>query len=288
MKVFQKGFNYSQDGDGSRLVYHLQGCNMSCPWCANPEGMNPEGVLVADEEWLLDSICPHGAVAGAKVDRDLCRLCRGRECITVHDTKGMYLSYQEQSADEIVREAAANEMMFYDGGGVTFTGGEATLQFEELKEVLIRLKENGINTALETNGASPGLPELFPYIDHLIMDCKHMDSIKHKQYTGMPNEGIQKNIRRAAKEHADLHVRVPMIGTVNDSTEEQEAFLDFFKEIQGDNVTFEVLAYHEFGRKKWEQCGWEYRMTKDAYVKEQTLRTFREKIIKTGARYKRT
>ena len=39
MKIFQKGFNYSQDGDGNRLVYHMQGCNLKCPWCANPEGM---------------------------------------------------------------------------------------------------------------------------------------------------------------------------------------------------------------------------------------------------------
>ena len=37
--IFQKGFNYSQDGPGNRLVYHLSGCNLKCPWCSNPEGM---------------------------------------------------------------------------------------------------------------------------------------------------------------------------------------------------------------------------------------------------------
>ena len=36
--VFQKGFNYSQDGPGNRLVYHLSGCSLRCPWCSNPEG----------------------------------------------------------------------------------------------------------------------------------------------------------------------------------------------------------------------------------------------------------
>ena len=39
LRWFQKGFNYSQDGPGNRLVYHLCGCNMRCPWCSNPEGM---------------------------------------------------------------------------------------------------------------------------------------------------------------------------------------------------------------------------------------------------------
>ena len=47
----------------------------------------------------------------------------------------MYLSYQNYTVDEIVEELN-NEMMFYDGGGVTFTGGEVTMQFEELLESL--------------------------------------------------------------------------------------------------------------------------------------------------------
>ena len=35
--VFQKGFHFSQDGPGNRLVFHLSGCSLGCPWCANPE-----------------------------------------------------------------------------------------------------------------------------------------------------------------------------------------------------------------------------------------------------------
>ena len=233
MKIFQKGFNYSQDGDGNRLVYHMQGCNLKCPWCANPEGMQCKGTIVSDPEWILESICPHGAISGTKVDRTICVGCKNHECITEHDTKGMYLSYQNYTVDEIVEEVLNNEMMFYDGGGVTFTGGEVTMQFEELLESLKKLKEHRINTAIETNGTHIRTEELFPYVDQLIMDCKLCDPVKHQKYTGGANEEIMKNIRKAAKEHPYFHVRVPLIGGVNNATEDLEAFVRFFKEING-------------------------------------------------------
>ena len=82
VRIFQKGFHYSQDGPGNRLIYHLQGCNLRCPWCANPEGL------------LLDG-------------------------------------GTEYTVEELVAEAKRSRMMFFDGGGVTLTGGEVTMQFEE-------------------------------------------------------------------------------------------------------------------------------------------------------------
>ena len=140
LKIFQKGFNYSQDGQGNRLVYHLQGCNMKCRWCANPEGMPAGGAMIREKD------------------------------------KSPRLSYEEHPVDEVYEEILSCKPMFFDGGGVTFSGGEATMQFEALKELLKRLKEAGIHTAIETNGTHARLEELFPYVDQLIMDCKHWGS----------------------------------------------------------------------------------------------------------------
>ncbi len=127
MRVFFKGFNFSQDGPGNRLVYHLQGCNMRCPWCSNPEGMVRTG--------------------GSEI-----------------------------SVSALVAEAKGCLPMFFSGGGVTFTGGEATLQCDELCEALRLLRAAGIHTALETNGVSPSLPVIEKQVDYLMMDVKHFDA----------------------------------------------------------------------------------------------------------------
>ena len=215
----------------------MQGCNLKCPWCANPEGMQCKGTIVSDPEWILESICPHGAISGTKVDRTICVECKNHECITEHDTKGMYLSYQNYTVDEIVEEVLNNEMMFYDGGGVTFTGGEVTMQFEELLESLKKLKEHRINTAIETNGTHIRTEELFPYVDQLIMDCKLCDPVKHQKYTGGANEEIMKNIRKAAKEHPKITV-LPQTEVVKVSGNDSLLSITYRNKRTGKETTF--------------------------------------------------
>ncbi len=289
LKIFQKGFNYSQDGQGNRLVYHLQGCNMKCQWCANPEGMPIDGVIFTDKEWLRDELCPHGAVREKELNREMCERCEMKECLTAkYRSKGLRCSFEEKTVDEVFEEIVDSSPMFYDGGGVTFTGGEATMQFDELKNLLIRLKEVGIHTAIESNGSHPKMPELFPYIDQLIMDCKHWSPERHKEYTGVEITHTLENLKLAAKMNKHLDVRIPLVGGVNSSEEDMKEFVELFKTFAGDNVTFEILKYHEFGKKKWEECGWTYEMTDEANVTYDEIKYFKELISSSGLNYKKS
>lgn len=226
LRIFQKGFNYSQDGPGNRLVYHLQGCNMRCPWCANPEGM---------------------ALTGGKA-------------YTV-----------EALADEVQRSRS----MFFDGGGVTFTGGEPTMQFEDLAQLLKTLKEMGINTAIETNGTHPRLPELYPLLDHIMMDFKQPFRELHRQHTGVESDVLLKNMALAARQGKDLLVRIPLIGGYNDSDADMAAFAQILGDLEQTNLRVEVLTYHEYGKNKWEKLGREY-VVRDAHITEERYRQFLE------------
>lgn len=278
IKIFQKGFNYSQDGTGNRLVFHLQGCNMKCPWCSNPEGMSPTGVLITEKEWLKESCCPKGAVQEGNLDRSICAKCEERLCILKSRQKGIRISYKEYEIDEIVKECIASKPMFFDGGGVTLTGGEITLQFEAVKELLTKLGEAGIHRAIESNGSHRRMTELIPFVDQWIMDVKHYDSEKHREWLGIPNEMIVENLKSVSREHSNVLIRVPLIPGFNDRKEDAVGFAAYFeKYMEKENVTVEFLSYHEFGKGKWEQCGMEYKM-KSARIQPGTVDFF-EKIM---------
>ncbi len=226
IRVFQKGFNFSQDGPGNRMIYHLQGCNLVCPWCSNPEGLS----------------------------------CSGGTTYRL---------------EELVADAESCRMMFFDGGGVTLTGGEVTMQFPAVSAFLHQLKERGIHTCIETNGIHPRLPELFAVVDYLIMDCKHYDPEKHQRITGLSNRMAIQNMKAAIDAGKHPAVRIPLIGGFNASAADAAGFARLFHEIGlPGHGTVELLPYHEFGREKYHKCGRTYTMTDEAKISPHTLQRF--------------
>lgn len=192
-------------------------------------------------------------------------------CIWCSNPQGFELnSGREYSLEEILAEIKSCCPMFFSGGGVTFTGGEATLQFEELLTLLKRLKKEGIHTCLETNGTSEKLLEVEKYIDFLIMDFKHYDSAKHKEYTGVGNEIIKSNFEKIALSGRQLLLRIPLVNEIN--TANPEKFAEYFSRFNTENIIFEFLLYHEYGKDKWQT---EYKV-KNGFVSSETLEKFKK------------
>ncbi len=234
---------------------------MKCPWCSNPEGMPKDGILLTEKEWLDDSCCPHGAVRDRTLDRSACGQCADRACVNNRRQKGIRLSCREYTVEEMVRECVRAKPMFFEGGGVTLTGGEVSMQFPEAERLLIRLGEEGIHRAIETNGSHPELARWIPHVDQWIMDVKHYDEKKHIAWTGVSNRWVLHNLEQAARLHPNVLIRIPLIPGVNDRREDADGFARLLKDkARGANVQAEFLLYHEFGKTKWEQCGKPYPM----------------------------
>ena len=280
VRILQRGFNFSQDGPGNRLVYHLQGCNMRCPWCSNPESMAPDGCILADGD-AADALCPFGAVRGGMPDAARCGAC-DKPCLALH-SRHLRMSCTEADVQDVLREVERSRALFFDGGGVTFTGGEATMQFDALAYLLSALRERGVHTALETNGSHPRLPELFGRIDWLILDCKHWDDDAHRRTIGVGSRQVLENLRLAAAQRSQLLVRIPLVGGFNDRDGDASGFAAAVSVLRGDGQCVEVLRYHEYGRDKWKQCGMAYTM-RDAFVSDETYRNFCKALSDSGLR----
>jgi pyruvate formate lyase activating enzyme len=287
LKILKKGFNYSQDGPGNRLVYHLQGCNMSCRWCANPESISSGGSLMIEKEKLLEAVCPYGAIREGGLNRHICSDCHNQPCLHEYKNQGIHLSCFEMSEDEILDEAEASSTLFFDHGGVTFSGGEPTFQYPALKQILKRLKENNIHTAIETNGTHKRLEELFPYIDMLIMDFKHINNELHKEHTGVSNEQIMVNVEKAMSSHPNVLIRTALVNGFNADRKYINEFLSFYKQFNHENTQFELLKFHEYGKEKWEQCGLTYQM-ESGYIREGLEKEFEEAYRAKGLTIIRT
>lgn len=281
VNIFQRGFNFSQDGPGNRLVYHLQGCNMHCPWCSNPEGISEKGSIMISQG-ISDKVCPMNAITDGSFDSKICKGCQ-RMCLD-HSHIGIKLSCETFNTDEIIDEVIRSKSMFFNNGGVTFTGGEPTLNLPVLTDLLKKLKEININTAIETNGSHPELASILPYVDHMIIDFKHYDDDKHRKTVGISNSIIKRNLKKLSF-LAKINVRIPLVNGFNAQEENAHGFAEALAECNKANITVEFLKFHEYGKAKWKQCGMEYKMTGNEYVSQETvdmfIRIFNEKDFTT-------
>ena len=57
-----------------------------------------------------------------------------------------------------------------------------------------------------------------PYLDQYLLDIKHMNPEKHKEFTGRSNELMLENAKKIADSHmTELSIRVPVIPGFNDT-----------------------------------------------------------------------
>lgn len=203
------------DGPGIRTTVFFKGCNMHCAWCHNPESFSTDAELLFRHEkctpcGACTAVCPNGAheikADGTHVfDRAKCAACG--KCAEVCPNDVLELSGREMTVEAVMKQIDKDAKYYRSSkGGVTFSGGEASLHFELLKKLLTACREKGYHTALETNGliSAAHLKELIPLTDLFLFDFKHSDPDALKKWASAPLAPILESL--AALEDAHAHV----------------------------------------------------------------------------------
>lgn len=207
--------------------------------------------------------CPQQALTltpdGIVTDQALCSLC-GR-CAEVCPAMAMEISGTEYSIDYLMKEIE-KETVFMDRseGGVTFCGGEPLLHPDMLIEMLRRCGELGIHRAVDTTlFARPEVvSEVMKHSELFLIDLKHMDSVKHKLYCGVPNELILSNLRLVAEAGHEFLIRIPLIEGVNADEENITRSAEFISSLPWRHPVVNLLPYHDIGKNKHYKLGTEY------------------------------
>ncbi len=214
------------DGGGIRTIVFLKGCPLRCKWCCNPEGQhyNVEKMTLGGKEKIVG---------------------------------------QDVTVGEII-DIIERDRIYYrrSGGGLTLSGGESLAQPDFAVALLKAAKERGINTAMESTGFADFsvISRYLPYLDLYLMDIKHMNSAKHKEFTSQPNELILENARKITDAGTRLIVRTPVIPTFNATKEEIGEIAKFASSLKG--VTqMHILPYHRIGTDKYKGLNRDYSLT---------------------------
>ncbi|NTU99031.1 pyruvate formate lyase-activating protein [Candidatus Falkowbacteria bacterium] len=194
----------THEGPGIRLVIFMQGCNINCLYCHNPDTKK---------------------IAGGK----------------------------EMSVDEVLQLLDRQKPYFKDGGGLSVSGGEPTLQTGALIELFREVKKAGYHTALDTNGviASKEVEELYGLTDLLLLDVKHIDDSWHKKITGTGNASVLKMAEYREKSGKPMWLRYVLVPGYTDQEEHLHAFGRHFASYQ-QIERVEILPYHTFGVYKYD------------------------------------
>ncbi|MCI5568364.1 MAG: pyruvate formate-lyase-activating protein [Lachnospiraceae bacterium] len=232
----------SVDGPGVRFVIFLQGCNMRCRYCHNPDTW----MFPNDEDCDVKKITPSELIKQALRYKNYWGRDGG---ITVSGGEPLLQIDFLNELFSIAKENGISAVL--DTAGQPFTREEPF--FSKFKELMK-------NT------------------DLVMLDIKHIDPEKHKALTGHSNENIldmAEYLNEIKKPVWIRHVLVPGLTDDTESLTGVRYFLDTLSNVE----KVEVLPYHTLGIYKWEALGIEYSLKDTDPPSEEAVKRA-EKILK--------
>lgn len=194
-----------------------------------------------------------------------CKYCHNPD--TWKTTDGKETTTEELIADIVKYKS----FMQASNGGVTVSGGEPFVQPEFLKDLLIKCKEEGLHTAVDTSGyvdlkiADP----ILDYTDLALLDIKSYNKDVFKDLTGVPLDRTLAFAKHLESRGIPIWIRYVLVPSLTDNLSDIEELAKFLSSLT--NVErIDILPFHKMGEYKWEQLGYDYTLadTKEPSVDE--------------------
>ena len=203
------------DGPGIRTVVFLKGCNLRCPWCANPENMEYDFTDYVDNN---------------------------ERKVVGYDIEAIDLF------DEVMKD---KDYYRLNNGGVTFSGGEPLLQIKALKPLLKRLKDNNVNIAIETDLQVDSELVRFAskYVDEFIVDIKILDKDLNSKILKGNLDFYINNIELLCENNKVDIFRIPLSYEYTFTKKNQELIINFLKKYKCNKV--EIFKIHNLAKNKY-------------------------------------
>ncbi len=255
------------DGPGIRTTVFLKGCPLSCGWCANPETMKLQpDILMRSGKCIACGkcieVCPQCAITlteekDRKIAWDKCDQCL--KCAEVCPSGAIERVGECMSAKEVMEEVIRDRDFYRRSkGGMTLSGGEPLLQWEFALDLFREAKKEGLHAALDTCGLIKGdiFEKFLENVNLVLFDIKHLDSVLHKKATGVSNELILDNLKKAMSNNSvKTWIRSPVIPVFNDSEGYFTELAKYLLSLERPVEKVSLLPFHNLAESKWTALG---------------------------------
>ena len=297
--IFQIQKFSTEDGPGIRTTVFFKQCPLKCIWCHNPESILKSPQL----EWFKHKCigcktcietCQQKALSfdknGLNIDREKCTECG--ECVVECPSTALNMLGTWWKLEDLFYEIEKDKVYYTESnGGLTVSGGEPTQQPDFVADFLKKCKENGISTAVDTCGyASKKVYEqILPYVDLVLLDIKLIDSDKHKEFTGVPNEAILEIaiwISNYLKGNGKkMWIRTPIIPLYTAIEENIKGIGEFIvNKLNNFPERWDLLSFNNLCASKYERLNIDWSLKDILLIKKEEMEHFLNIAESTGVK----